>query len=220
MTNIVQHTNLRRDTAVDLSISSNIASIIGLDPQDEMDGFALDESDMLLQIISESIKSLLRLGILVRKVGARDRFQQALRNSDSAFPAWFDINYVRERYGKLRNSQLSDRLGSAIAKRRQVIKYCRDHRSRLGLDEASHDATASERISSKATTFLPIADLQFGKILEEEDDSISLSTASTIADSSSTLQLPQLDALSKAYEPFECPICFTLQCFRSEKAWR
>ncbi|KAH0497863.1 hypothetical protein TgHK011_005145 [Trichoderma gracile] len=220
LTNIVAQSNSRRDTAIDPSMSSELASLIGPDLIDQMDDSSLDETDMLLQIIFESIKSLLRLGILVRKVSPRDRFQQALCNSYSAFPDWFDINYVTERYGKLRNSQLSKRLGGAIAKRRQVIKYCRDHRSRLGLNEATHDTTDSERISSKATTFVPIAGIQLGNMLEEEDESISLSSASTVADSSSSLKLPQLDTLSNAYEPFECPICFTLQCFQSERAWR
>ncbi|KAL6879174.1 hypothetical protein J3F83DRAFT_725355 [Trichoderma novae-zelandiae] len=222
LTNIIQHVNPRRDTAVDASISSDLASAIGLDPTDESNDVASDEADMLLQIISESIKSLLRLGILVRKVAPRDRFRQALVSSDTAFLEWFDINYVAQRYEKLGNSQLSNRLGSAIAKRRQFIKYCRDHRSRLGLDEATrtHDATASERLSSKATTFAPVPDLQMGNILEEEYDGISLASASTMANSSSSLKLPQLDDLSRAHEPFECPICFTLRCFKSERAWQ
>jgi hypothetical protein len=154
--------------------------------------------------------------MLVRKLSPRDRFKQALRNSDRAFPDSFDIDYVKQKYPKLADSRLSERLGSAIAKRRQFIKYCRDHRSRLGADETTHDATATEQLSSKATTFAPGPNFNLD-LQEEEYEKFSLSDASTIADFLSNLTLPRL---ASTQEPFECPICFTLQSFQSEKSWQ
>lgn len=175
---------------------------------------------MILQIIRESINSLFRLGMLVRKLSPRDRFQQALRNHDLTFSESFDIDYVEQRYNKLRTSQLPKRLGSAIAKRRQFIKYCRDHSSRLEVDETTHNATATKRLSSKATTFVLHPNVHSGDIFEEEYDNVSLTSASTIADSFSNLTLPRLADIAKTQEPFICPICFTLQFFEREKSWR
>ncbi|KAL6876103.1 hypothetical protein HDV57DRAFT_510493 [Trichoderma longibrachiatum] len=219
LTNIVRHTNPKRDTAIDLSIISDIASMIGLDLNDEMNASALDEADMLLQIISESVKSLLRLGILVRKISPRDDFQRALSRPDSAFLELPDIDYVKQRFEKLRNSQLSNRLGSAIAKRRQFIRYCRDRNPRPTTD-ATQENTARMWVSSEATTSVSIPDIQSGNILKEESEDISPTSASAIGGTSSSLKLPLLYDLSKAHEPFQCPVCFTLQCFQSEKEWQ
>ncbi|EXL40159.1 hypothetical protein FOCG_17262 [Fusarium oxysporum f. sp. radicis-lycopersici 26381] len=180
----------------------------------------LSESQMILEIISESISSLFRIGILVRKATSRDRFSQALQVSDLTFSKEADISYVRQKHPKLGQGWLSTRLGGAVAKRRQFIAYSRDHKSRLGGDESINDYSASrtEILSSKATTIAPCIDLRTQE--EEEFDALSLVTASTMMDSSSLLRLPSLADLSREGEPFECPICFMLLSFQREKTWK
>ncbi len=54
----------------------------------------LDEANIMLQIILESIRSLFRIGVLVRKSSPRDRFKRALQASQMAVPASFDIDRV------------------------------------------------------------------------------------------------------------------------------
>ncbi|PON26770.1 hypothetical protein TGAM01_v204271 [Trichoderma gamsii] len=167
------------------------------------------------------MNSLFRLSMLIRKLSPRDRFKQALLASDLPFSDSHDIDYVRNKYSKLANSPLSMRLGSGIAKRRNFIKYCRDHRSRLGMDEANiYDATDTELLSSKATTFAPLPAFNSSLQEEEEDDNFSLASASTMATSISNLKLPTLADLAPTDQPFECPICFTIQAFRSENSWK
>lgn len=171
---------------------------------------------MIIEVISQSISSLFRIGMLVRKSTPRDRFKRALQ-ADVAFPAFFDIDYVRHKHPKIKEDWLSARLGGGIAKRRQFIKYCRDHRSRLGADEVEDtdvDATRTEALSSKATTFVP----HHGE--EADDDAVSMVSASTATESLSALKLPALADISKDDQPFECPICFTLQSFQTERSWR
>ncbi|KAM0420360.1 hypothetical protein ACHAPT_011902 [Fusarium lateritium] len=132
-----------------------------------------DESHMILEVISEAIGSLFRIGILIRRATTRDRFNQALQASDLVFPPEFDIDYVREKHPKTRSGWLSGRLGGAIAKRRQLISYCRDHRSRLGAEQTLEDGTTSQKdnVSSKATTFAPKMDLK--ELEVEEEDAMS-----------------------------------------------
>ncbi|OTA55113.1 hypothetical protein K449DRAFT_338029, partial [Hypoxylon sp. EC38] len=168
----------------------------------------------------------------------RDRFQRALQHSESAFPAWFDVDYVRHKYPKLcrpNTQELAERLGSANAKRRQYIKYCRDHKTRLGrvtdespaipggdLEDDLEDRTTA-KLSSKATTMLPLGSSELANLelnVADEEDAISYSTASTTFESTMSLALPSLGELSPDSQPFECPICFTLQSFRREKAWK
>ncbi|KAI0832188.1 hypothetical protein F5Y06DRAFT_290453 [Hypoxylon sp. FL0890] len=212
--------------------------------EDELDNrsiprpFHLDEAQSLLEVISQCVRSLFRIGILVRKASPRDRFQRALQHSESAFPAWFDIDYVRHKYPKLsgpNTRELAERLGGANAKRRQYIKYCRDHKTRLDrvTDESApvpggdlgddvEDGTTA-KLSSKATTLLPVGSSELAELelnVAEEEDAVSFSTASTTFESAISLTLPSLQELSPNSEPFECPICFTLQSFRREKAWK
>ncbi len=105
--------------------------------------------------------------------------------------------------------------------------YCRDHRLHLGTDEEDIEvlATATQRVSSKASTFMPQPDTTWLNIddslrVEPEDDSVTTLTVSTISDSTSDFQLPRLSDLCQNLEPFECPICFTLQSFKYERSWR
>ncbi|RSL54254.1 hypothetical protein CEP54_010007 [Fusarium duplospermum] len=179
-----------------------------------------DEVHMILEVISDSVSSLFRIAILVRRATTRDRFERALQASDLAFPPEFDIDYVREKHPKIQQRSLSARLGGAIAKRRQLISYCRDHRSRLGAEQTINDDSASrmEKTSSKATTFVPRADLW--DLEAEQDDAVSFTSASTMTDSALLFRLPSLADLSPDGNPFECPICFTLQAFRRDKAWK
>lgn len=184
---------------------------------------APDEATIALEVISECIKSLFRIGILVRKSAPRDRFKRALQMPGISFPAFYDIDYVKQKYPKASLDWLSKRLGGAIAKRRQLIKYCRDHKTRLGVGEENTAdeglATATERLSSKATTFATNAFRQLDAE-EEADDGVSAWSTSTTTESLSPLKLPRLADLSPRLEPFECPICFTLQRFKHEKSWQ
>lgn len=201
-----------------------------------------DEPGMLLEVIAEAISSLFRLGILVRKSSSTDRFKRALQMSDISFDDTFDIGYVSEKYPKMRDPEkgwLTSRLGRLISQRRLFIKYSRDHKARLEYQEplrgeiSEEHATQTQRQSSKATTFhldrLPASvlapsppDLEDVPQLEEEDidEVVSVMSASTMSNALSVLKLPALADLSADGQAFECPICFTLQHFQREKAWK
>lgn len=191
-----------------------------------------EEAGSMLRMVSECLRALFRIGILVRKATPRDRFEIALQRSEYAFSAQFDINYVQERYPKLASKDsawLASRLGCANSKRRQFINYVRDHRAKLDVEDSKVVAktvmdAATVRESSKATTFVAPRDLSTSGFLQPsldiEDDSLSLVSASTAFDNETSLRLPSLADLGPDGEYFECPICCTLQSFRSEKAWK
>ncbi|KAK7757461.1 hypothetical protein SLS62_000476 [Diatrype stigma] len=195
----------------------------GLDASDA----PMDEAHMNLELMAEAMKSLFRLGVLVRRSGPQDRFQRALQQSTFVFPATFDTNYVEQKYPKLYNVEdrwLSKRLGSANAKRRQFMKYCREHKARL---DAYDDETpilrdgATEKLSSKATTFIHNVEQQSPEPASgDDDDAISIMTATTTFNAATKLKLPSLAELSSGADHFECPICFTLQSSTTEKAWK
>lgn len=211
--------------------------------EDEEEKISKNEQvTLLIDMMNECMKALFRIGILVRREATYDRFQRALQRSRFTFPELFDTNYVEQKHPKLRSGAgrgLATRLGRANAKRRQFIKYGRDHRTRLDVDMDDHQETEpepqttlsidlearTEKVSSKATTFVKPGEHWNSDLLapptEDEDDSASLLTASTtFDDSKKSLKLVKLADLGPGGKHFECPLCFTLQSFRTEKAWR
>ncbi|KAJ6437184.1 f-box-like domain-containing protein [Purpureocillium lavendulum] len=179
----------------------------------------LDETVVLMDIIKNSISSLLRIGILVRKATPRDKFKEAQAATRLPLPDNYYVEYVHQKYPKLDETQYR-RLGRAIASRRQFIMYCRDHKARLAHDEGGDDAIdgRTEALSSKASTFR--VPTQEDLADDDELDTVSIATVSTVSDLSTSLKLPPLINFSTDDEPFECIICHTLQSFRSEKAWQ
>jgi len=118
-----------------------------------------DEAHDILDVASECIRSLLRISILIRKATPRDRFDKATQSAGAKtapFLGQFDINHVAERFPKLRRPEskwLCKRLGQAITKRRQFLRYARQHRSRISGDievtEEVEEEKATESILAK-----------------------------------------------------------------------
>lgn len=103
------------------------------------------------------------------------------------------------------------------------MSYWRGHKQHLAaLATEDEEVKAATEIGSKATTMAVITNINFDQLeLDDEgDDAVSLDTASTLFQTDSSLALPKLRDLSPDGEPFECPICLTLQVFRKDKAWR
>lgn len=176
---------------------------------------------LILDMVSQCLNALFRIGILVRKATGRDRFDRALQQPKLEFPAEYDISYVKQKYPKLSSkdkSWLASRLGIANAKRRHFIQYSRDHQARLNSIDVVADAMIA-RQSSNATTFVAARNLDISRPYEE-DDSMSLVSAATGFDNDKSLKLPSLAYLSPDGKEFECPICFTLQSFSKEKSWK
>lgn len=191
----------------------------------DIDETPTDEAHMILELISETLRTLFRIGVLVRKAAPSDRFDRALRHSNLIFPAVYDIDYVRQKHSKMiqqDHTWLAERLGRGIAKRRQFIKYCRDHKTRLAADEADIEGGAATVLQSSKATTLQVGKLRAGLAAEdgEEDDIMSFMSASSTTEVLSILKLPRLVDLSKDGQSFECPICFTLQPMKQEKTWR
>ncbi|KXJ86596.1 hypothetical protein Micbo1qcDRAFT_236887 [Microdochium bolleyi] len=190
-----------------------------------------DDARSILQLISEYLRSLFKIAVLIRNSGPRDRFKQAMRNSDATFTDVLDVSHLRQKFPKLSPS-LQKALGLANVKRRQFIIYCRDHQARLSHDacvmqehgtlESVSQTAKTEVLSSSATTFLPTPSLDAWNNDKEldADDLSSLGSVSTVTEGTTVLTVPPLSALSPDGEPFSCPICCIFQSCRSQRAWQ
>lgn len=107
--------------------------------------------------MKETVASLFRISIIIRKGSPRDRFAKALSSKQSPFNESFDIGHVGHKFPLLNSDDrkwLKERLGKAITQRRMFLSYARDHRHRLGKEPTDlwqPDATERPTIPIPAT---------------------------------------------------------------------
>lgn len=86
-----------------------------------------------LDSISNVLTSLFKIAMLVRKAVSRDRYAKAAASKEAPMNDMFDIAHVEHKYPKAKASDwLIARLGKAITKRRQYLRYCQTHQEKLG----------------------------------------------------------------------------------------
>jgi hypothetical protein len=168
--------------------------------------------------------SLLRLSVSIRNPAPHDRFK-GLRNIDCRHFEPNDIEHVRAKFPKAAD-YVSLRLGRAISRRRQFLRYREDHRKNygLGLEEvASQNAIGTDEQSTVASS-IPNAykerlpDTTF-EGMEDSEDVLS-QTSYALSDSDSTmLRPPTLPESGLNDQPFECPLCFHMISVSGTLSW-
>ena len=91
----------------------------------------VSELSQLLLAVMEAISSLYKLAVATRNPTPRDRYAKAA--SLAPFDASFDVDHVYEEFPYLRSKAwLAERLGKAITKRRELLRYRSQHRDKVG----------------------------------------------------------------------------------------
>ena len=89
------------------------------------------ELQQLFLAIVETITSLLKLSISIRRSTPRDRYARVASLKSPLDPS-FDINHVYEKYPRLRSKPwLVEKLGKAITRRRDYLRYRERHHEKL-----------------------------------------------------------------------------------------
>ncbi len=105
------------------------------------DESASDTSELeeLILSVPELLTDLFKLSILIRKATTTDKYAKAEAAKYGRLSPQFDISHVIEKFPKTETSPgLSKKLGIAITKRRQYLRYARDHHRKI-----SHQPVAS-----------------------------------------------------------------------------
>jgi len=160
----------------------------------------LDEAGTLLAIISESISSLFRLGVLMSKPSAPDPFNSAARLPYTLTLAWQSPRVLERRFWQ------------AAAKRRQfIINNLREADARKS--QESQVLLASAYLQEQSST---PSGIRFSQIRSDRGPSHK----QPHNDMTSRPTLPPLADLSEPGQPFKCPICFTAPSFLDDSSWR
>ncbi|KAH7135346.1 hypothetical protein B0J11DRAFT_157717 [Dendryphion nanum] len=188
------------------------------------------------------------MSIIIRRATPRDRFVIAQAHNQTSFDDMFDINHVAQKFPLL-EGWLRERLGKAITRRRQFLRYARDHRSRLGKEPTElwkpEEAIAAKPVLS--TSSMENQSHSGRTVLTQHASTLAPTVASTLHDISIALpetdfednqsqssfalslgeeelesrqQLPRLIDVSKGASTFECPLCCTIQSIRKEISWQ
>jgi hypothetical protein len=168
---------------------------------------------------------------LIRRASPRDRYARALAATESPFDASFDIRHVCDKFPRIieeKKAWLGDRLGNAIAQRRQYLSYTRSHRDKLGKEypqpynEGELDAgKLGETKSFTQTTASTLHSANIPQLDYEDDRSIASSTLSLPGNNDeSHLRPPLLSLVSNGEAMFECPFCWSMQSFQKETSWQ
>ncbi|KAF3071412.1 hypothetical protein CFAM422_006400 [Trichoderma lentiforme] len=192
--------------------------------------FQSDDADEQSEItnilgdIGHIIDCLLRLSITIRNPARHDQFNSRVGvDIVSSYTQW-DINHIREKFSRL-DDKLVDRLGMAMSRRRQYIKYREDHSKKL-----AHGLLGEHGEGENATT---IASSIPKKLKDEENnaiftkmdallDNMSEASGTSYANSIAATNELRVPSIPKEYidGPFLCPICHTLIIINDRNSWK
>jgi len=192
----------------------------------------------LLQAVRNRISDLFRLSIAIRKSPATDEYEKAaLRYPEYEESLGSDSMHVRDKYPDATgDTWLLDRLGVAITRRRQYLRYRNDHQRRLEqVQNLMHDGKtvgSMTQVSTDPPVSLEQKKSAFGDGRATSDEEHH-SKPITIYDADSSrgtdgatkkLRTPPLP-LGVELDPgslvsFECPYCHRLVEVKDKREWK
>ena len=177
--------------------------------------------------LKETNACLMRLSVAIRNPAPHDQFKESA-HIDTAYFEPFDIAHVRGKFAKA-PEYLTARLGKAISRRRQYLRYRDEHSKKYsqGLTRRGTlpDMGAHREVESTVASSLPpavkasvnIADLEEE---DEYDETQSVTSYPSSGHDPEKKQPPPLPKAGRDGEPFECKLCFRPTAVRHVKAWQ
>jgi hypothetical protein len=182
------------------------------------------ELKQLMAGIVETVTCLLRLSMAVRNPAPHDQFMKSM-NIDTSFYEEHDIKHVEEKFPDADNF-LVTRLGRAISRRRQYLKYREAHHKKLayGIDKEQGDSHTEAARQSTVASSLPSAlkEVDHIDLTEDSGSESGVSMASSVTSANGTVKLrpPPLPREAQDGNPFECPLCFMIVSIRGTRSWQ
>lgn len=205
---------------------------------------ATTELSQLLSNLAEINTCLMRLSMAIRNPAPHDQFKESQKIDFASYDT-VDVHYVRDKFPDAATF-LVLRLGKAISRRRQYLRYREEHRNRYkrgletlagegdqedqgdgsitlqkrpGTDTSRSENLQSTIASSIRTVIKDATSVAELRAIDEFEDSFSATSYTSSTDSPITVRPPLLPQEGQHGEPFECPLCFRITSAESPKAW-
>lgn len=190
------------------------------------------------------------MSMLIGRYTVQDKYARAEAKSFEKFNDTYDVNYIKDKFRQTSAEPwLLERLGKAITKRRQYLKYVKEYRPRMepvssvmpgysgsGTLESQvlepHPDVSSQVIATTnpdhsrpslrdaSAPTLALVKLDPTDEQLEDDRSISTTTTSLIDEGTNPLAMPSLYSITRPGTAFSCPYCSSIQSFESQQSWR
>ncbi|KAG9231767.1 hypothetical protein BJ875DRAFT_106323 [Amylocarpus encephaloides] len=227
------------DNGSDSSVYSDEGDDQGGNLQMSPPSLARNKLEDQVRAIVAANASLMKLSMIIRSPATRDDYVKAASRFDTWNP-FADIGHVKEKYGSAKHSTdwLLERLGKAITRRRQFLRYRNEHNEKLlghSQDDEAIQHSKPEKtifVSTKATTFVgenvvqniraPASD--GGNSFASQTSYEATVFGTNVAPRMLTVPSPPKFAFPnipfKYGEAFQCPYCFTEQVVKGKSAWK
>ena len=206
----------------------------------------LSEARELFETAQIAISGLFRLSVAIRKATTRDRYVLADRKRGEPFDDNYDIGHVGHKFPKLRSTDwLETRLGRAITRRREFMRYSRKHTGKLARSaekqvneraltielkhfppikkDAPTSSTAASTIQAQSTlgsttpSTLNKTEVNVDdELTRDETTESSYATTEIKEEDEGALEVPALPKEGESGREFLCPYCWTIQQFRGK----
>jgi hypothetical protein len=180
------------------------------------------ELQQLVASTADVITNLMQLSSTIRNPASHDQFKRSGEIDTSYYEA-FDIQHVKSKFPSAEQF-LVTRMGRAISRRRQYLRYREEHRTRLG--EGLDPTTAlSREVEGTVASSIP-AQLKAGSHTlelhddDQFDDHASQTSYASSVNSSTTLRPPPLPQEGQDGRPFECPLCRYFTIIDQDIVWQ
>jgi hypothetical protein len=188
-----------------------------LDEEADLDHGGVTEIQQIYKALTENINLLFRMSMLIRRPAHHDRLL-GTRREDAVIYEPFDRQHVVEKFPRT-NTEIANRLGAAISRRRAYLRYRDRHHAKLGkgITEIEDDNASTELSETIATEFKePNFNLDR---METESSYSQTSYAPTLLEGRSTMTVPSPPKGSANGQPFECPYCFFITTVKDSRSW-
>ncbi len=189
------------------------------------------EIQELQESLATNINCLFQMSMLVRKPAQHDVHVGSKRAELAAFEP-FDYNHVMEKYPEA-DDVLVKRLGSAITRRRQYLKYRERHAIKLkqgicDIDPGDHDfcniheggtmsLDTKSILSDTVATDFQNQNIEFEDNVSDTDFSQTSFAPTLLSGGNVTIPPPPKNSLGGV--PFECPYCFYVITVKGTRSW-
>ncbi|MCJ1387908.1 hypothetical protein MMC18_000751 [Xylographa bjoerkii] len=169
------------------------------------------EIQQIFTEILEIINCLYRLSMSVRNPTGTQRYVKSA-HIDTSFYEPYDVEHVRQLFPHAKE-YLVERLGMAVSRRRQYLKYRETHAAKLArhLDGKDTATTLSETTAS--------ALLVHGIVQEDAKSVTSEVSGATSIGSVQKARMPSMPQAARDRQHFECPHCRTIECVLDSNSW-
>lgn len=202
--------------------------------------------------VSDLVTRLFKISMLADESPKGDAYARAEASSSAKFDDKFDVMHVKE-YVKARGGSgtseqwLLNRLGHAITRRREFVRYRRENSERIAAAPYMPYPTDSKHLDRKVRRYLPegpalfplatpsstsgpvglhrsAADTIPSVITPEsayvKTDALTIATSGSFSQAPGDMGIPNLSEYARPDMPFECPYCGEMQQFGGNRAWR